>query len=683
MLRQGEQHIMQFMQMLKASLVPRRSIIATVVMVGVVASVMGLMPTHGASNTLAENCANPPVTPTFNYWPVTYSDVNTPFCHDFPAIDATKDGSTHTWSQSEAQWNSGLTLNVGDNGIAGMYIHNGAANNLDPAQTTAKNVHIITHTDTTPGTDHQISVTYKADNAASYTKSFTVHTPANAQLVVTPNSGFMYDYQGHLVLDSQNLNLGNSDYALGDLDACFEYSLFLTFKFKVIGNTPSNTTLTLTKGVKNITNGTGYSSNVTAVHGDKVGYQVVVKNNGNTVAKNVTVTDNGTSGISIDSGSTAVRISDNVETSNLQWSGSIPGTVTLGDLQPGEFRNIFYTGTVTADNCPTLTNTATATSSTASTVTATASVTVQNNCNSSQPHIDITKSVKNTSTGTSYNNDSVDARTGERVMFKVVVSNNGSTTLNNVIVTDTIPSGLTYDDSFTGSGSKTFSGRTLTVDLGSISNGSSKTFEFAATVDATGNTTVCNTARATASGVNQVQDNACVNVFTTPKGGNPHLTYSKRAFNDTQNVDATSRDANRGDYITYSLVVTNNGDADQTNFVIKDDLSEVLPLVDMVSTNGGQVSGNFITYPSITIKKGETVVKTFKVRVKQTLDKTLSYQLRNTYGNTVVINVHGTRVYQAPKTGAAGTSAAVFAGLVTAGFVLVRKRKGILSFIFA
>jgi hypothetical protein len=74
---------MQFMQMLKASLTPRRSLLATLVLVGVVASVMGIAPTYGRSTTLAETCANAPTTPTFNYWPITYNDTNTPFCHDF------------------------------------------------------------------------------------------------------------------------------------------------------------------------------------------------------------------------------------------------------------------------------------------------------------------------------------------------------------------------------------------------------------------------------------------------------------------------------------------------------------------------------------------------------------------------------------------------------------------------
>jgi uncharacterized repeat protein (TIGR01451 family) len=686
-LRQGEQYIMQFMQMLKASLKPRRSLLATLVMVGVVASVMGLAPTHGASNTLAQDCANPPSTPTFNYWPVTYDDDNTPFCHDFQAIDAALDVANPQWSQSASDWNDGLTLQVGQQAAAGIYIHNGAANNLDPALTMARDVHIITETSTTPGSSHQIKVTFTASNAASYSKSFTVHTPANSTLEVIPNSGFMYDYQGRVILDQQNLNLGNSDFTLGELDACFEYSLFLTYKFKVKGPAqPTGTTLSIDKGVRNetrdgvTTRTSTYAPSVNADKNDKVAYKVTVTNTGSTVARGATMSDNSVNGIQVDAGSTTVGTSEDALLANNLWQGAIPGTINLGDLQPGETRIIKYTGRVTV--CDTLVNTARAQASNAPEVSDKASVVVR--CeNPTNPNIKIKKWVKNDSTNSSYSDTLVDARTGERVKFKVTVSNTGNATLNNVRMSDRIPDGLQFDDSVTGDGTASYNIPTFSVNFGSIVAGESKTVEFAAKVLATGNTTVCNVAKATGTSVNEVQDDACVKIYTTPKPGSPNIVLSKRAFNDTKNVDATSVNAARGDYITYSLITTNNGTADQTNYVIRDDLSQVLPLADLVAANGGTVTGNVISYPAVTIKPGETVVKTFKVRIKQTLDKNLSYQLKNTYGNTVIITVPGEKVYQAPTTGAAGTSAAAFAGLVTAGFVLVRNRGSLLKFLLA
>jgi fimbrial isopeptide formation D2 family protein len=248
-------------------------------------------------------------------------------------------------------------------------------------------------------------------------------------------------------------------------------------------------------------------------------------------------------------------------------------------------------------------------------------------------------------------------------------------------MTDRIPDGLRFDDSVSGDGTPSFNNSTFTVDFGSISAGSSKTVEFAARVQASSGT-ICNVAKAPGNNVSQVEDEACVKIIRN-NPGTPNIVISKRAWNDTKNVDATSVNAARGDYITYTLVATNTGSADQTNYRFEDDLSQVLPLADMVSTNGGTMSSTWITYPAMTIKAGETVTKTFKVRIKQTLSSELSYQLRNTYGNTIVINVPGNKIYVPPVTGAAGNSAAAFAGLVTAGFVIVRKRGSILKFIFA
>lgn len=694
MLKQGEQHIMQFMQMLKASLVPRRSIFASLVMVSVVASVMALAPTHGAANTLAEDCPNPRSTPTFNYWPVTYDDVNTPLCHDFPAIDATAHPDNAQWSQSEADWNDGLTLNVNDEAAAGIYIHNGAANNLDPDQTVARNVHVITQTDTTVGSHHQIKVTFTGEDSDgnpmdTYTKAFTVHTPANAKLQVTPNSGTMYDFQGNVIPGYEHLNLGNSDYdGIGDLDACFEFSLFLTFKFKVVAVNDTAPALTIEKKVKNLTvdpntgRGAVYYDSVNAKHNESVGYRIAVTNTGTTAATNVTVSDNGVSGISVNSGSTTVGISDDSQISG--WTGSLPGTVNLGTLQPGEVRIVKYTGTVNTSDCTTLTNTARAQVNGGSAVSDTAQVNVTDCRGTSNPKIKIQKWVKNITDSTSYDDSQVNAHDNDKVAFKITVSNTGNSTLSNVRMTDRIPDGLRFDDNVSGDGTPSFSSTTFSVDFGSISANSSKTVEFRAKVDADHSTTICNTAKATANNVSQVEDDACVKVVvknTNP--GTPKIVISKRAWNDTKNVDATSVNAGRGDYITYTLVATNNGSADETNYRFEDDLSQVLPLADIVSTNGGTISGNWINFPAMTIHEGETVTKTFKVRIKQTLDKNLSYQLRNTYGNTIVINVPGEKVYQAPKTGAAGTSAVTFAGLVTAGFVVMRKRNSIFKFIFA
>ncbi len=170
--------------------------------------------------------------------------------------------------------------------------------------------------------------------------------------------------------------------------------------------------------------------------------------------------------------------------------------------------------------------------------------------------------------------------------------------------------------------------------------------------------------------------------YTTPT--TPNLVFSKKAWNDTQNKDATyNSTANREDYITYTLTVTNTGSADSKNFVITDDLSGILPFADVTNKFDGTVSGNTITFPAVTVPAGKSVSKTFQVRVKFHLAAHQSFLLTNTYGNRIDITIPGKTILVAPKTGSNAISMTVFAGLITGGYVAFRKRKGLINLIWA
>ena len=656
-------------------------IVFAVTLIAVLAVILflPLIPQATAVHTSAENCVNPPTTPTLNPYPITYDDQNTPLCHDFRAIDAAVYNPTGSpvFSQNEADWQNGLQLNVGQEGVALIYVHNGAANNLPSSQTMAKNVKITTSTDTNAGSTHRISVRMAGDNTNVVTESFNIHTPAGAKLEVVPNSGFMYDYQGNLVLDQQNLNLGNSTYTLGDLDACFEYSIFLTYRFKVVQDQPQNASLSITKQVRSLDKNTTFANSVTTDTNERVQYQIKVKNTSAVTANTVTMTDLGATGVQVEAGSTVVT-----GASAGLHQGVIPGTINLGNLAPGAESTITYNGKVTASS-GTLVNTATAVASNAGQVSATASVIVKTVV-PGHGKLVITKQVKNISTNTSYANQ-VDARTGERAAFRITVTNTGDAAINNVRVTDPIPTGLQFDDSVVTDGTPSYHIPTFSVNFGRLEAGATRTVEFAVKVLATGPTTICNIATVSGDNVASAQAQACVRVIVTPKPGTPNIVLSKKAYNDTKKVDATTVNATRGDTITFTLTTTNTGTADAVNYVITDDLSQVLPLADIVSATGGQINGNVLTYPAMTIKPGETVTKQFTVRIKTSLAPTLSFQIKNTYGNTVVINIPGTIVYEAPKTGVAGVagaSAVAFAGLMTAGAVAIRRGRDILKFIF-
>lgn len=172
-----------------------------------------------------------PVEPVFNYWPVTFDRINTPLCSDFPVIDIALDTEDPKFSSNESELRSIKTFNVGDQIVALLYIHNGAADNL-PTETVARNVRITTSIKRQQNY-YNITAVFTADNSSQKTDFVTIEVPANALLEVVPDSGFVFDYQGNLIMDMQAQDIGNSTYFLGNLDAGFEYSLFISYKLSV------------------------------------------------------------------------------------------------------------------------------------------------------------------------------------------------------------------------------------------------------------------------------------------------------------------------------------------------------------------------------------------------------------------------------------------------------------------
>jgi uncharacterized repeat protein (TIGR01451 family) len=297
-------------------------------------------------------------------------------------------------------------------------------------------------------------------------------------------------------------------------------------------------------------------------------------------------------------------------------------------------------------------------------------------------NIVITKQVRNITQGTSFSK-STNARSGDTVEYQIYVNvNSGNVT--NATYSDTLPSGFNLNTSSVRiNGNSVSSSQATFANLGNMSQGQSATITFQGTVSGYNNT-LTNTACAVGDNVQQSCDNATVYVQTIYNPGTSNVVQSKKAWNDTKNQDAQSVNATREDYITYTLTVTNTGTANADNYVIQDDLSGVLLFADMVDNGGGSLNGNTLVYNGVTILVNGSVSKTFKVRVKYNLPANLSYQLVNTYGNTVRINIVGTQVTGpiiAPKTGVDTHTAAGFGGIITLAAAMVIKRKTVLGFI--
>ncbi len=113
---------------------------------------------------------------------------------------------------------------------------------------------------------------------------------------------------------------------------------------------------------------------------------------------------------------------------------------------------------------------------------------------------------------------------------------------------------------------------------------------------------------------------------------------SKFAFNGTQDIPATNKNANPGDVIRYTLEAANTGNSDGS-YVIEEDISDILQYADVQNTEGEgfKIADNKISW-TVSVPAGKKVAVNFIVNVKPADqwpslgDLTMS----NAYGPTTV-----------------------------------------------
>lgn len=286
----------------------------------------------------------------------------------------------------------------------------------------------------------------------------------------------------------------------------------------------------------------------TAVINSDVTYNIVVKNTGSAVARDVVLTDPVPNGM----------------------SGN-PVTINLGDIAPGQSKpaNVTFKATQRGKFC----NTATASSSNAGKVSDDACTTV------------LVPGLKVVKTGTK------SQILGRNADYEIVVSNTGDTTLNNVTVTDTAPSGTTI---VSASGAAV-SGNTATWTISSLAPGAKQSFAIKLTSRTAGEH--CNSVTAAAGGLRDTAQ-AC----TVWRGIAAVLL---EVVDDPDPIQV-------GESTTYTIKVTNQGFADIHNVkIVYTSDEETVP----VSSPQGSVSGSTVNFPVVgTITPKQVVTYTISVK---------------------------------------------------------------------
>lgn len=170
------------------------------------------------------------------------------------------------------------------------------------------------------------------------------------------------------------------------------------------------------------------------------------------------------------------------------------------------------------------------------------------------------------------------------------------------------------------------------------------------------------------------------------------LTIHKTARNLTQNIaDANNTTAHASDSIVYTLSVKNTGKVTVPQFVIEENMNDVLEYATITDFHGGQLdTDNHMFWAPVDIRKDQVVERQITIKVKDPIPKTptsvsdpSSFDLKmvNVYGNSVVINLPGppnkkieTVSGSLPNTGP-GTSLMIGFGITTvAAYFFARSR---------
>ncbi|MBU6447474.1 DUF11 domain-containing protein, partial [Patescibacteria group bacterium] len=333
----------------------------------------------------------------------------------------------------------------------------------------------------------------------------------------------------------------------------------------------------ISKTVRDVARGqTIFGETVSAQRGDTVDFRIVVTNTGTGPVTGINLSDQLPAGLSFISGS--VSLNGGSASDSLVTSG-----MSLPDLSAGTSATVMFSAQVNV-NSGTLTNTAQVTSS-AGTQSDTASVIVSGQGQSS---LTISKSFRDVTQGQSAYVTNYNVTNGDNLQFQLIVTNTGSTTLNNVVVTDILPSGLIFQPSSIILSTPGTATSLSNISVSSLAPGQSFTVTFNATVSASCGI-MTNTATVSASGIAPVTSNqVTINVSC---GQQSALSISKVVRNVTQGTQfAESVNANQGDRVGYQITITaNNGPVN--NVVVYENMPSYLNYV----SGSARLNGNYFT----------------------------------------------------------------------------------------
>ncbi len=296
--------------------------------------------------------------------------------------------------------------------------------------------------------------------------------------------------------------------------------------------------------------------------GESLTYTLTITNNGPSDASSVSLTDPLPTGLTpgtpvASQGGTCGKSGNTV-------------TCNVGTLTAGQKTTITIPATVAASLLTNPVNTATVASTTSdpnsTNNSATVTTTLQTRAN-----LALTKS---SSPATVF--------AGEALTYTLTITNYGPSAAQSVVVTDTLPAGLTAGLPTAGQGTCGKSGNTVTCTLGALALNQRVTITIPATIASSVQGNVVNTATAGSSTTDPTAANNTITLTTTVQT-RADLVITKFDAPDPALVTNP---------ITHTIIITNNGPSDAQNVVVTDTLPAGMGQVSAGASQGSCTGGS-------------------------------------------------------------------------------------------
>ena len=156
--------------------------------------------------------------------------------------------------------------------------------------------------------------------------------------------------------------------------------------------------------------------------------------------------------------------------------------------------------------------------------------------------------------------DALSASPGDTLIYALEYANTGQGSVTNAVLTDTLPTGVSFVSSVPGAPTCAEAGGVVTCNLGTVTGASSGTVTITVTVD-----------QPLAAGIFSLQNDATLDSDETDPVNDSATTAVVRPVLDiTKSADDTL--IIQGDTVTYTLEITNSGGAGATNISVSDTL---------------------------------------------------------------------------------------------------------------